>query len=403
MAPYGPRRPVGCDDSGRSQDPYRTAFVRRPRLRLRPARGSSSAVWHAAGTEPAVKVIADGVWAVVLHTSLEPHETPVACHADTVFPDLPSDPERDKHFRHSCWRAERRRVASALVASGLPESRVFRFSDCGSNAYVYASIEIDPSYRLVANFCRDRFCQPCARARAGLVARNLLAALPRSKLRFITLTLKHQIRSLEDTIDHLYKSFRRLRHRPFWKQRVRGGVAFCEIKWSPKTTAWNVHLHVLVDSDFLVVGTLSSEWHNITGDSFVVDIRLVTSMRSVASYVVKYASKGLSTHHLPTMDLLVSAIGALRGRRLCLPFGTWARINLSAVDNTLKWQLIASLTSIRACAGTGDPEALAILAAVTQSHSHDEVASDARDPPLFRHSGPLPDVPIGWHSRMLWI
>ena len=370
---------------------------------FRLAGASSSAVCAPPGTVPAVKVIAVGAGTVVLHTSLEPDETTVECHAQALLPDVSSDPELDQNFRHSSWRLERRRVASALVVAGMPKSRVLRFSLCGSNAYIYASIEVDPSYRIVANFCRDRFCQPCARARAGLVARNLLDALPRSKLRFVTLTLKHQIRTLPDTIDHLYRSFRRLRHRPFWKHKVRAGIAFCEIKWSPKTTAWNVHLHILVDSDYLPARTLSSEWHTITGDSFIVDIRLVKSLRSVASYVVKYASKGLATRNLPSLELLTEAMRALRGRRLCLPFGTWSRLLLSAVDSSVSWELVGSLQACIVAAHAGCDNAKAILYAVRRSTPPDEVSTDARDPPMFMHTHTLPEVASGWHSRILWI
>ena len=336
-------------------------------------------------------------------TSLEPDETTVQCYAETVLPDTPSNPELDQHFRHSCWKAERRRVAAGLVAAGMPKSRVLRFAECGSNAYIYASEEVDPSYRIVANYCRDRFCQPCARARAGLVTRNLLAALPRSKLRFVTLTLKHQIRTLPDTIDHLYRSFRRLRHRPLWKSRVRGGVAFCEIKWSPTSAAWNVHLHILIDSDFIVSGALSTEWHGVTGDSYIVDIRLVKSLHSAATYIVKYASKGLATKDLPTLELLVSAMEALRGRRLCLPFGTWSRLLLSAVDSSLSWRLLGSLQACVVAAAHGCTDAARILAAVRRSPPADEVASDARDPPLFCHTPTLPPVPAGWHTRIFWL
>jgi hypothetical protein len=62
-------------------------------------------------------------------------------------------------------------------------------------------------------------------------------------------------------------------------------------------------------------GELSAEWHHVTRDSYIVDVRLVRDRGAVANYVVKYAAKPLSSSFLNRPNQLPEAIGAMAGRR----------------------------------------------------------------------------------------
>jgi hypothetical protein len=140
---------------------------------------------------------------------------------------------------------------------------------------------------------------------------------------FITLTLAGHEDGLIEKIDRLYRHFKALRNHPLWEERVRGGAAFLEVKWSDKAKRWHPHLHIIADAGFIDQGELSDVWRGITRDSFIVDIRRVKDEEEAASYVTKYASKPLNTSFSNSPVLLDEAVVALKGKRLCLCFGDW--------------------------------------------------------------------------------
>ncbi len=189
---------------------------------------------------------------------------------------------------------------------------------------------------------------------------------------FITLTLCGKGEPLKDLIDKLYKSFRALRNHPTWTEVVWGGAAFLEIKYSDKSRRWHPHLHVIADMKFLSQAELSDVWRGITKDSYIVDIRKVRDSETTARYVTKYASKPLNTSFSNSPKLLDEALLALKGRRLCLCFGTWYGTPLDALEDTDladdltdagEWQMIASLSMIIADANAGDAQARLMLIA----------------------------------------
>jgi hypothetical protein len=57
--------------------------------------------------------------------------------------------------------------------------------------------------------------------------------------------------------------------------RVRGG--FYAIEPIHKGRGWHVHIHAILDADYLPQAELSRLWHEITGDAYIVDIRRVFS------------------------------------------------------------------------------------------------------------------------------
>ena len=248
-----------------------------------------------------------------------------------------------------------------------PETRLTRFDSCGSNAWVLEDQSQRGHWRIACDQCHDRFCVPCARSRSLTIASNLRAKIADEPHRFVTLTLRSSHDSLHARILRLYKCFARLRRTSFWTENVTGGAAFLEIKWSNPHSSWHTHLHCLVQGRFLRQQTLSQLWLGITGDSFIVDVRLIQGHHQAVSYITKYASKPLNPSFAAQPDLLVQAVKGLHGVRLCLTFGSWRGVKLLHVPKDGDWVTIGSLKDIAAQAGQGDDRALAILDAVTRN------------------------------------
>lgn len=267
-------------------------------------------------------------------------------------------------FRHSGWTATRERVALALSDSDAPASRSLAFDTCGSKAYLLQNLHDPDVYKISSSKCKDRFCKPCARERAGAVARNLLDAVENKQLRFITLTLKTETPNLTFELDRLYKAFQSLRRRAFWKKHVAGGAALLEVKHNTKSDRWHPHLHILVEGSYIPHTKLSSEWRHVTGGSFIVDIRAVKDNSRVTHYICKYATDPIDRSIGKSVDLLTQAIDAFKGRKTCLTFGAWRGVVLSEVDNRSGWRHIGSLNRLLWQARSGWADAIRILASI---------------------------------------
>lgn len=264
-------------------------------------------------------------------------------------------------FRHTGWRRLRKRVVHALATTKQPGARCQSFADCGRMAYVLQSDDNPPRYRIAGSHCHDRFCVPCANERSTTIAHNVIAYVEHKTVRFVTLTLKHQRRSLAESLDHLYASWKRLRKNRNWKRKVTGGIAFIEIKHSTTTDCWHPHIHVLIGGRYLAQAMLSHAWKQATGDSAIVDIRAVNGTAHVARYVTKYASKPLNHTFQHEHYLLAEAIVALKGRRLCMTFGTYRSIKLTNSLPEDGWTQIATLNELIHRAAEGDSSAIGIL------------------------------------------
>jgi len=183
----------------------------------------------------------------------------------------------------------------------------------------------------------------------------------------LTLTLRSDQEPLKDLLRKLYKCFGRLRRVKPCKGRLRGGVAFCEVKWSERASRWHPHLHVIYEGTYIPKDQIADAWHRITGDSYIVDIRTINDHLHAGRYVAKYISKPLSSTYLNRPDRLDEAIDALTGRRMCTTFGTWRGWPLFKKPDPVDWEPVAPLSEIRQKAAQGDPWALAILKALQET------------------------------------
>lgn len=271
------------------------------------------------------------------------------------------DQELSQVFRHSGWAGHRRTVYKSLIRTNQSVSRIIGFADCGRCAYVLQSPEPPVRYRVAGSSCHDRFCNPCATERARTIAQNVIDRIGTERVRFITFTLRHTTEPLVDLLRKLYESFRRMQRTRLWKEGVKGGVAFLEVKWNRDSDSWHPHLHCLVQGRFIERQRLQDTWLLITGDSFVVDIRLPGGAEGVARYVTKYASKPLSTTFLYCPQRLDEAMHALRRRRLCMTFGSWRGMKLLDKVAEEGWTNIGPLSDWLARAKLGDVTACAVL------------------------------------------
>lgn len=308
-------------------------------------------------------------------TSLDPPERPIPNDGYTgcrpprlpiphfIPPAMPPG-TLARTFRHNGWQHLRTIVYRALHATGQTMARRTSFSDCGHGAYVLRSCDNPNKYRLAGSTCHDRFCTPCATERSRTIATNVAARLGTDGCRFVTLTVREGADGLRPAIAHLYASFRRLQRKRFWSSRVTGGVAFLEIKWNEATARWHPHLHCLTHGKFMPQRDLSNLWRQITGDSFIVDIRACKGATAITRYVTKYASKPLNMTYAADFDRLCEAVLALKGKRICVTFGGWRSVLLTDHPDEDGWVQIDSLQSIIHRASNGDVEARAILHAL---------------------------------------
>lgn len=277
-------------------------------------------------------------------------------------------------FRHSGWRHLRAQVWQALNHAHVGRARRDRFANCGSAAYLYYSPSAGKA-TVKANFCRDRFCVPCATARARRVREAILAQVAGRRVRFATFTLRHSRSALRDQIKRIYNAFNAFRRRRDIASRITGGVAILEIKLSDRDGLWHVHLHCLLEGDYIDQRQLSAHWLAVTGDSSIVHICHVGSTSDRVAYATKYAAKGLDASVFRDTDRAVEAIEALRSVHLFRFFGTWRSIDIDAQGADITdWQPVGRLVTIIARAAAGDREAAAWLALLSG-------VDNERDPP----------------------
>lgn len=331
------------------------------------------------------------------HSSLlEALETDSQHYAEQARARILEDTNLSTIFRHSGWVHNRSLVAAALSRTNQSFSREHAFRECGSFSYVLRSLDDPDRYMIAGSACHDRWCQPCATTRATIVAGNVLDVVRNTEIRFLTLTVRgHPDYTLQRQLDRLYTSFGLLRRTKLWLDGVTGGVAFCELKWSERSGCWHPHLHVLIQGTWLDSVPLRAAWYRITGDSFELCIKRPANDERTARYVTKYAGKPLNNSFANRPSLLDEAVLTLFGRKLCLTFGSWRGLQLTARADEGAWEHVAPLSLLITQAAHGDSDSLHILQSLTHTNL-DHIL--ARAPPL---PTPVPWTTVPPPSRQL--
>jgi hypothetical protein len=255
-----------------------------------------------------------------------------------------------------------------LARTGQTFARRYAFGSCGSGAYVLQSLTEPTTYRIAGSQCHDRLCVPCSTVRSRQIALNVIEALGNTRARFITLTVKQTRRGLTGALDHLRKSFHVLQKNKEWRSRVKTGCGFVEVKYNADDDDWNVHLHLLVTGKYFPHDVLRKLWYAITGDSYIVDIRLPKGRRKIVQYITKYASKPLNGSFLRSPGALDEAVVALKGRRLCVTFGGWRSVLTVAKPTDSAWEVLDTLACLIERATNGEAYARKIIDALVQQN-----------------------------------
>lgn len=274
-----------------------------------------------------------------------------------------ADPQ-ETDFRHQHWKDKRDRLLKILPRAGTTQTSFESFLQCGAECYVEHEAT-EGRYRLRGCYCHNRHCEPCMKAKANLLRGNLVDRLhgrTEFQYRFVTLTLKHTDTPLRDQIDRLYASFKKLRNSKLWKTNQKGGCMILETKWNPDTGEWHPHLHIMAEGEHMMKERLSEEWYAATGDSYVVDIKLMQTDKDAAFYVAKYVSKGTNADVYFNDEACIEYICAMRGTRSCATFGSWRGFKLLAKPtDARKWSTVGSLTGIIKAANANEPWAIKML------------------------------------------
>jgi len=236
--------------------------------------------------------------------------------------------------------------------AGCGSRLLFRVNECGHGE----------SVRLVgANLCRHRLCPHCAKRRSiklGARCKQRVEDLAGHGVRryaLLTLTLRDGEKFDQRTVTRLWAAFRQLRRRDLWNGgRVLGVYAGIEVKRSARLGGWHPHIHALVARpacpcrrfgqpietvETCAHGTpscahslnhccIAAAWFEITGDSYVVDIRAVrygdgaVGVGGAVAEVTKYVTK---LTEIELTDVLTVHRG-IRGRHLLLTTGVFRGI-----------------------------------------------------------------------------
>jgi hypothetical protein len=294
-------------------------------------------------------------------------ELPASWYGDSSFDLCPASAE-ETSFRHGGWSPRRRKVWDALLRTHASQHRLQAFKYCGASLWVQKSLAGD-DLRLVANYCHDRFCVPCQTGRAANIAKQIEAIIRDRSPRFLTLTLRASPTPLNDQIDRLYREFAALRRRAAWRSKVVGGAAFLEVKIGERSGLWHPHLHVLIEGTYFDQRALSREWHSVTGDSSIVDIRAIDRAEDRARYVTKYVTKPADASVFAVQALLDEFMLAMKGRRLMFTFGTWTKIKLQPdPDEAGEWTNVGGVDALMNRARDGDEEAQRWISAVARKY-----------------------------------
>lgn len=295
--------------------------------------------------------------------------------------EFPSITPTELSYRHGRWENKRDRVINAMIDNQIINLRRQHFENCGSSCRVMRKAGTD-ELRLTGFFCHDRFCDPCQRQRAKLLAGNIMAQIEPDKFnRMITLTLLHVARPLKERITHLYQSFRRLRALPAWSQTQKGGVACFELKIGGDGL-FHPHLHIISQGTYLAGEVLTKLWSASTRDSYRTHIGMIRSREGAAKYVSEYAASPIDDNIYEQPGKLAETMIAMKGVRCANSFGQWRRYKLlqkPELDGT--WEPVCSLNDLLSAVVKKEPWAIAMMTNC-QRHRVNEFTDDGEPTPF---------------------
>jgi ribosomal protein L37E len=142
--------------------------------------------------------------------------------------------------------------------------------------------------------CSSRTCPPCTHSRSLRIRKRIswslskLSRTPTDRWRHIVLTIPNSA-DLESALNHLIRSFRKLRSTPWWKSIQLGGYYVIEV--SNIGNLWHPHLHVISYGGYIPLPQLVRWWRRSSISGTHVKLVSIWDGVNIASYISKYVSK----------------------------------------------------------------------------------------------------------------
>jgi hypothetical protein len=231
-------------------------------------------------------------------------ENPEELAFDGVSDGLEALPKRIDRY----GKAKKGALDVADYMETLPEHQATanRVKSCGDYLVFRHYFTVDRVKLHGASLCmKHLLCSLCAIRRGAKYLKAYLVRFqvlqeqnPKLLPYLVTLTVKDGP-DLAERFKHLFRSQHEL-----WKRKKRGrgsvldGVAGAvwsyEVKRGEGSGLWHPHLHMIALSESIPdQAQLATEWQNITGDSFIVDVRPISQEDPASGFieVFKYAVK----------------------------------------------------------------------------------------------------------------
>jgi hypothetical protein len=223
----------------------------------------------------------------------------------------------------------------------------FRVLTCGTH-----TLRSYPTFR-----CKKLFCPDCAAERATRLGNQTEAKIREvmkttsGRLCFLTLTMKNAA-TLGGGLARLKEDFAKLkRSKKDWKAHIKGYFGAFEYTFNPKTNDFHIHLHLIVlRGKFWNQSDISDAWREVTGDSFIVDIREIKNTHKGVKEVCKYPMKPANLMAMPD-DKFLEVVKMKKGTRMFVSGGCFYNVKLDdddAADDNVFAQY-AELTEGDAC------------------------------------------------------
>lgn len=205
---------------------------------------------------------------------------------------------------------------------------IFKIRTCGQHTIKYY-----PTFR-----CKKNYCPDCAAERAARIARQTEARiveamkLVQGRLCLMTLTMKNAP-TLDGGLARLKKAFTNFKRKQAFKQHIKGYFGGFEFTYNPKTNDFHVHLHLIVlRGAFWNQSDISDAWREVTGDSFIVDIRQVRDLHKGVKELCKYIVKPLDLRTMPD-ERFREVVGMKKGTRMFISGGCFYNVKLDEADD----------------------------------------------------------------------
>ena len=216
-----------------------------------------------------------------------------------------------------------------------------KLKECGQFLQFRNYYTVDQIKLVKAHYCNKHLlCPICAGVRAARSMKRYLERIYELmnqkrglKPVLITLTVKNG-EDLEERFEHLTRSFRTLlqRYRDYKKKgwgfnqfcKIDGAFYTTEYTYNEKTKQWHPHIHIFaLLNEWIDQEELAETWHDITLDSYIVDIRRVkkTKEHGYAKGVAEVCKYALKFSDL-SMENTFHAFLTLKGKRLTGSFGS---------------------------------------------------------------------------------